>query len=278
MLHPDSQRRLADISDMAKLFEAKGYTKTAGAIVAFSRILEQDKIPPDVLDQLDSVFNVFEQEFVVNLPVGKGYRQRCIEEIRRIIFQAVGRTFPDTNKALLVLLPLLGRLKEGKVFLGSVAPLLSNGKINDRNVLFHIQCYAYLVTVEGIFDELARVLYFLTIVSKNSVPKIQDLEALSVWEVSARLGTTVLLDNWTEKNHIRNAIGHARASFDAEKNEIHFLDIDPRSGKTTYDERKTLESFIELGLELEDSVDAFVYTMMLLRLYDLIVSSNPYLF
>jgi hypothetical protein len=277
VLHSDSKRRLDDIAGMVTLFKTKGYTKTAEAIIDFSKILEKDKLPDDVLDRLDFVFNVFEQEFIDGLPVGKDYRFRCITEIKGMIFKAVGRTFPDTNKALIIIFPLVERLKEGKMILNDIAPILSEGKMKDRKVLFYIQCYAYIVTIEGIFDELARILYFLSVVSKNDIPEIQKIQAMGVWDILEKLGKTVFLENWSEKNHIRNAIGHARASFDLEKNQIRFVDIEPKSGKTTYDQTKSLESFIELALQLEDSVEAFVYTMTLLRLYDLIVASNPYL-
>lgn len=279
MLHPDSTRRIADIIKMANLFEEKRYHETANAILGFIQILKEKKVPSDFLEKLDSTFNLFQKEFAQSLPVGKDYRKRCFEEIKRTVFAAINRLHPNFNKALLVLYPFLKRLNHGKKITGAIAEQLNNRRITDKNVIFYLRCYAYLIFVEGIFDELARVLYFLTVVSKKNIPSRETLEKMTIWKILKKLGTKpVFLEKWNEKKHIRNSIGHARVYYDGTHapHIIHFVDYDEKKGKSTYNRYLTMNKFAEMALELEDSVDAFIYTMILLRIYDLIISKNPY--
>jgi len=68
--------------------------------------------------------------------------------------------------------------------------------------------------VDGVFDELSRILYFFDVAKKGKVPAIDDLENLDIWRIIKALPVTpVFLDGWDYKNHIRNSIAHARASF-----------------------------------------------------------------
>ena len=79
-----------------------------------------------------------------------------------------------------------------------------------------------------------------------------------------------------EKKHIRNATEHARAYYDSTKNEIRFVDVMEKTAKTTYDKTISMRRFVEMALELEDSVAAFYYIIIMLRLHDLIRSKKIY--
>lgn len=277
MLHPDSTRRIADIENMAKLFREKGYQKTANRILTFVEILKTDEIPTDFLKRLDLIFNLFRGEFIGKLPVGQDFRKRCFDEIGRTIFRAIRRTHPTFNQAILVIYPFLKTLNKGIGVTGSIAEGLGHQAIKDKNLTFHLYCYAYLVTIEGVFDELARILYFFTVVSKSNVPTIQHLRKMTVWRVLRSFKTPpVFLEGWNEKNHIRNAIGHARVYYDSASDKVRFVNIRPKTGKVVYDRTLSTAEFWEMALELEDSVQAFLHAMLLVRLYDLVASPNPY--
>jgi len=277
MLHKDADRRKADIAAMAKLTEEKGYKKTAAAILSFANILDQNQVPPDFLKRLDSLYALFEQEFIANMPEGQDFRKRCFEEIKKTVFAAIGRMHPIFSQAILVTFPFLQKLNHAKSITGFLADELSKQTIKDKRVVLHLYCYAYLITVEGVFDELARMLYFLTVVSKDNIPSVQDLEKMEVWDILKKSTTTpVFLERWDEKKHVRNAIGHTRIYYDSAKDEVRFVDVEPKSGKTTYDKIMKLSEFMKMALELEDSVEAFIYTIMMLRIYDFILSPNPY--
>jgi hypothetical protein len=277
MLYPDSEKRIEDINRIAELFEHKRYPETAKEVRAFIEILKGDKIPVDFSKKLDSLFDLHQKEFEVNLPVGQSYRKRCFEEIKEIVFKAIGRLGSDYPKVILTNHPLLQRLNSANKITGSIAEELASKRIADKTVVFHLHCYAYLIFVEGIFDELSRVLYFLAFADKTNVPKLEDLEKMTVWDILTNLKTTfVFLERWDEKNHIRNAIGHARASYDSTNNQVRFIDAD-KHGVITWDSNDIpFSKFAEMALELEDSLTAFLNIFLLLKIYDLIRSANPY--
>jgi len=277
MLYPNSEKRIEDINRIAELFEHKRYPETAKEVRTFIEILKGDKIPIDFLKKLDSLFDLHQKEFEVNLPVGQSYRKRCFEEIKEIVFKAISRLGSDYPKVILTIHPLLQRLNSANKITGSIADELASKRITDKTVVFHLYCYAYLVFVEGIFDELARVLYFLAVADKTNVPKLEDLEKMTVWDILANLKTTpVFLERWDEKNHIRNAIGHARANHNSANDKVHFIDTD-KHGVITWDSNDIpFSKFVEMALELEDSLTAFLDIFILLKIYDFISSTNPY--
>jgi hypothetical protein len=281
MLYPDSEKRIEEINKIANLFAHKGYPLTEKEVQAFAEMLKGDKIPSDFLYRLDALLNIHQKEFEAILPVGQNYRKRCFEEIGSLIIKAFGRMRTDYAAALLTIYPLFQRLGAASKITGSIAEELAQKRIQDKSVIFHLRCYSYLILVEGIFDELGRILYFLATVDKNSVPKIQELEKMNVWQILAALknvqkSTPVFLERWEEKNHIRNSIGHARADYNPSKDEVRFVDVN-KKGKLTYDSNYIpFAIFAEKALELEDSLTAFLHIFLLLRIYDFIVAPSPF--
>jgi hypothetical protein len=272
MLHPDSDRRIKEMTKMADLFKEKGYDRTANKILEFAEIQKEKDVPSDFMKKLDDVFDLFQTEFEKLLPVGQDYRKRCFEEIKSIVFKAIGRMHPAFAQAILKIHPSLKRLNHGRRITGEIADELSRKQIKDENVLFHLYCFAYLIMVEGIFDELARVLFFFLVVENKRIPTPQELRKMNVWKILREFKPTpVFLENWPEKKNIRNAIGHATVFYDSLKKEARF--IDEIAG---YDKILSLNQFMEMGLQLDDSVAAFTYIIILLKLYDFIMSKNPF--
>jgi len=271
MLYSDSKRRIVEITKLSGLFQTKGYPKTAQAIHSFTAILKGDKIPGDFLKRLDSVFNLFHKEFEKRIPVGQQYRKDVFEEIANTTLKAITRMGADYPTALLSILPLFQSINRGTKITSQIGVFLSSNKCTDKNVEFHLYCYIYLVFVEGIFDELARILYFLTVASPGNIPSLTDLERMSVYRIRRSLGSPfVFLKQWDDKKHIRNAIGHATATFDPTKDEVRFKDRNWDSGIIP------LKDFYRMALELEDAVWAFFYDFLLLKIYDFIASKDPF--
>lgn len=277
MLYPDSKRRISEIAKIADLFQQKGYLKTANKVYAFSNILKGEKIPDDFLKQLESVFNIFHMEFEKKVSVGQNYRKRVFQEIAETTLRTIRRLGTNYAQALLNIFPLFQRLGKGQKIEGEIAEELDLKGIRDKNVIFHLHCYAYLIIVEGIYDELARILYFLTVASPGCVPSLKDLEMMTINTIAKKLGTTpVFLEKWEDKRHIRNAIGHARADYDSTKDVVRFTDINMRDGTKWDSGTIPLIEFHKMALELEDSIAAFFNTFILLKIYDFIISENPF--
>lgn len=272
MLHPDAEKRTEEIHKMAELLKKKGYRETADKILEFAEILKEEKVPTDFLKKLDDLFNLFQTEFEKLPYVGQDFRKRCYEEVKNLVFKAIGRMKSDFAQAILGLYPSLEVLNHGKRITGEIANELSRKHIEDDNVVFHLYCFAFLIEVEGIFDELARILYFFEVVDKKKIPTSQELSNMNAWKVLKGFKTPpVFLENWAEKKSIRNAIGHANVFYDSSKKEARFI-----NAPAGYDKILTVNQFMEIFLQLEDSVSAFTYIMILLKLYDLIVSETPF--
>jgi hypothetical protein len=272
MLYPDSARRIKEIIRIASLFEEKGFKKTASGIRSFAETLQREKLPIDFLEKYGQLFDIFEIEFAEEFPIGKDYRKRVLGEIAGFVFKAIKRMDPYFAQAIMEIYPILESLMHGREVTGYISEALKKKNGLDERVAFYLYCYAYLIIVEGIFDELARILFFLKNVAKDNIPKPDDLERMDVRDILKRFEfVPVFLENWEEKKHIRNAIGHATVYYDPQKDEARF--VDKPSG---YDRTLSLSRFIEMTMELEDSVAAFTYTIILLRLYDLIQFPKPF--
>lgn len=271
MLHSDSKRRIAEITKLSDLFKHNGYKKTATHILSFANILKGDSIPDDFLERLGSVFEVFHVEFQKKIPIGQEYRKAVFEEIAQTTISAIERLGTAYPKALMTIFPLFRDLNRGLKITQQIGSFINSGKCRDENVQFYLRCYTYLITVEGIFDELARILYFLTVASPSNLPSPNSLKQMEVHTIRKRLKRSfVFLKEWDDKKHIRNAIGHATAPYDPRRNEVQFIDRSWKLGPIPSKE------FYKMALELEDSIWAFHYVFLLLRIFDYIVSPNPF--
>lgn len=272
MLYTDSPKRISEIESLVKLFEDKGYKLTAKRLDSFKDILKQSKVPADFLKRLDDLFSLFENEFADSMPIGKIYRKQCFAEVKGLLFKAIGRLQSSFAKAIMEIYPSLVSLNHGRHIAGDIADGLEAMKNQNKKLAFHLYCYAYLVTVEGIFDEVARILYFLKTVDKNNIPKAGELKKMDVWKVLDSFSPRpVFLNNWEEKQNIRNAIGHCNVYYNVLKDEVRFV-----NERNDYDETKSLTQFMKIALELDSTVAAYTYIMLLLKVYDFIVSPTPF--
>jgi len=271
MLYSDSKRRIVEITKLSNLFKQNGYPNTAKNVYSFTKILKGNKIPSDFLKRLDLVFKIFHTEFEKNVPVGQRYRKDVFEEIADTTLTAITRLRKDYPQALMSIFPLFQALNKGTKITSQIGDFTYSNSCQNKTIKFHLHCYTYLIIVEAIFDELARILYFLTVASPGNLPSLSDLKNMTVDDIRNALGSSfVFLNKWDDKRHIRNAIGHATASYDPIKDEVRFRDRSWDSGTIS------LQEFYKMALELEDTVWAFFYDFLLLKIHDFILSKNPF--
>lgn len=245
--------------------------------MSFVKILRGKKIPTDFLDQLDQLFKICQKEFETSSTVGQNFRKKCFQEFKDIIFLAISKTYPKYGQYLLNLYPFAKRLRHGKEITGTIAEGLNPAIIKDKNLRAYLAFFAHLIIVEGLFDEMARMLYFFVELTKGNHVSVNDLEKTNVWTIQKKIKPTpIFLRKWIEKKYIRNAIGHAQFYFDPVSNNVRFVNIQENKGKITYDKTMNFSKFAELAMELEDSVQAFSYILLILRIYDFILSKNCY--
>ncbi len=277
MSHSDFQMRKHELEKLSSLFKSKGYATTAKEIESFIELLKHPFELSDFLKKLEALLNMFETEFVSGFPIGQQFRKDNYEQTKKLIFEAINRLGVDFSKSQSSILPLIERVGKAKMTYGFIADELHKQTIKNENVIFHLYCYSYLIFVEGIFDELSRILYFFDKVSPTNKPTTEDLERLSVQHIAEHCRMKMIVfQNWADKKHIRNSIGHALAQFDSSKKMVRFIDRDPQTGKITYDSGVIpFQKFMEMALELEDSLSSFTYILVLLKIFDFVISSNP---
>jgi hypothetical protein len=273
VLHPDSDKRKAEINKLSELFRQKGYKATSAEIEGFNSILDGNAVPADFLKRLDHLLGTFEKEFAAAFLPISAYRQGVCSEIRQVIIDAIGRMgVARFAQEYMQVYPVTERLKDGRKIVGDIADELAQNTNLSEKGRFYLYCLAYAIIVEGVFDEVARILYFLKIETPTRIPTTQEILSKTVWNVYREITPTPLfLQNWEEKKKIRNSIGHATFSFDVSRKEIRF--IDEIAG---YDEVKTLSAFVTLLGELESVVEAYTYNTLLLKVYDFVVATNAF--
>lgn len=272
MLHPDSEKRKAEIFKLAKLFEQKGYKTTSAEIKSFNSILEGKTVPINFLKRLDHLLDTFEDEFSkAVLPIAD-YRKAVCSEIKEIIIAAIGRMNADFASSYMQVYPITVKLSQGRHIVGDIADELSQNKNLSEKGRFYYLCLSYVILVEGVFDEVARILYFLKNITPTNILTTQQIMDKDVWAVYREITPTpVFLQNWVEKKNIRNSIGHATFSYDVSKKEARFIDERAR-----YNEVKTLLEFSEMAGELESVAEAYAFVTLLLRVYDIVKAPSDF--
>jgi hypothetical protein len=272
MLYPDADKRKAEITKLAELFEQKGYKTTSTEIKSFKSILEGKEIPADFLKRVDHLLDTFGNEFSnAFLPIAT-YRKDVYSEIKQVIIAAIGRMKAGFASAYMQVYPVTVRLSHGRQIVGDIADELAQCKNLSEKGRFYYLCLSYVILVEGVFDEVARILYFLKTETPTNIPTTQQIMAKTVWNVYREITPTPLfLRNWVEKKNIRNSIGHATFSYDVTKKEAQFEDE-----IAGYNGVKTLSEFVKMAGELESVVEAYTYITLLLKIYDFVASQNAF--
>jgi len=277
MLWSDSETRRQSLIDLSKVCYDKGYMQTSQKIVELSKILDLQKVPQDFEKQWIAVVTQFEKEFAQ----GNKFRKQCLDEIVRIIITAIKNIGKDFPKKLLEIYKLFRNMRIGRDTVGDIGKIVDNLKdpkfMEER---FYLLCFAYLIMVEGIFDECVRILYFLMVISRGTGLNFQKVKEMKVKDVEKEFKkngfSPIFLRRWKEKNSLRNSIAHARFEYDSNNKLMHFLDVNPWTDKVNYDRFLNFNQFAKIGLEIEDTVEAFLLFFLTLKIRDFILSPTPY--
>lgn len=277
MLWHDSEKRRQSLNDLSDAFREKGYVETSQKIIEFSKILDMQKIPQDFENRWISVVSQFEKEFAR----GNKFRAQCLNDVAKIIVTAIKNIGKDFPTKLLEIYNLFRNMRIGKYTIEKIGNIINNLKgskfMEER---FYLLCFAYLITIEGIFDDCVRILFFLWMNSRGLSLKFQQVKEMKVKDISEQFVQNgflpIFLQNWEEKNHLRNSIGHARFEFDSNKNLMRFIDFNPWKNIVTYDHFLSFNQFAEIGLEIEDTVEAFFFFFLMIKMRDFILSPTPY--
>lgn len=279
MLWQDSEKRRQSLLDLRDVLSQKGYIQTSEKVVELSKILDLAQLPQDFEERWNSTVIQFEKEFAQG--VHAKFRERCFEQIAKITIIAINKIGKDFPTKLLELYNLFHNMRLGKETVGKIGNIIENLKDSKfTEERFYLLCFAYLIMVEGIFDDCVRILYFLW---KNSVGssigfhKVREMRVKDIKKDFEQGGLpAIFLQKWEEKNHLRNSISHARFEFDSNNSLVDFVDVNPWDGKINYNRSFSFNQFAEIGLEIEDTVEAFLFFFLLIKVRDFILSPTPY--
>jgi|GEM_PF-2771268 hypothetical protein len=285
-------RSVAYLLKWVNIFKNQGLPETSTELSAISNRLRKGSIPfqqKTILNLLYSVASAMKREFIGSQLLGVSYREECFEEmistfdvIRNMgvvdFVKASEESFRYFSNRITNVIRNIRPFQEFHINfmqdLQKETASLTYGKnfvvCEDKGfgekkaLMFHFKAYLYLLMVEGVFDDLARIWYFLKslAIDPKSAPKVEDLKRLTVDMILTKLDSRkrsvpVFLRNWEERKHWRNSIAHCMTDFDLRLNTLHFVDFNCYSGKITYDEFVTWFDFQTVCLELEDTLRAF---------------------
>jgi hypothetical protein len=273
MQYPDLERRLEELKKIEDIFSRRKFSETSNRIKMLRSLINEPIISITLKNEYYELLMIFAKEFSQRYNFGQEYRLQCFKEIADLMFGAATSNTPAKfRKSILELEPIFISLNNGKKIIDEIAQGLKN---TDEKTFFHLLCYSYLIIVEGIFDELIRVIYFLSALKNGNDIPIEQLKRLETYDVYNKINPKpIILKNWIEKKHTRNAIGHATVYYEPSKKEVTFID---NYGKSEpFKETLQLNAFIEHLTELESASEAFILFTILLKVKDILFAETAF--
>ena len=278
------QDLFAEIRKAARNLEKNRYTKTSRLIISLAEKIDKQngKYGLGVFTQeIGPLFDTFKNEYEANCPIGQNYRRRCFEEVSKIVMTVLGNVENEANELVAETNNFMDRMQEVKRSISPMMDLFMNlyckpTRTNQESlIMFNSACQSYLIAVEGVFGELAKTLYYFIEVLGRNNPSYKEIKKDNIWGILRSCKqifgiSPVFLENWQEKNHIRNAIAHAQAEFSPEESKVRFFSRDLTSNFTIYDKTMSFEGFLLIHLELIDAIDSFHYAIELFRVMNLL--------
>ena len=208
--------------------------------------------------------NKFENKF----PNGAEFRKVCFWQINDLLKETFELTNFLSSKKPLVgddLTPIVENITRGKQIIDELARFISDSS-PDKIIAFHMACYCYVIVVEGIFDELARILYSFYRLKYGEVLTIKQLQGLGVSKIDGLIEPKLIIfRQWELKKHLRNAISHANVYYTLKSDKIGFVDRPIKNGQIPFEITLSFKEFVGLLSELEDSIDALQWILLISR-------------
>jgi hypothetical protein len=267
------KKRATELNRVSVGFEKSGFPTTAKWI----RQLAQDLLTPGLsadvgLRDLDDLYNTFRSEYIGSDKNWR-YREQCFEELKRIFNEVIKTKSHRTRETID---RLLSPLKIGTETLENIAEIYQTvvvaPKLSSRRKFYGI-CFIYMLFVEGLFDEVIRMLYILNEAGKDKDVKYEDVENKSPHNFKGKIDS-IFLEGYDKR--LRNSIAHARFKFDQKTGKMIFQDIKTKK-QPEYKKSLSLEEF---GINYYDKIADFCrlmnFYMLLLGVRDLIFSPTPF--
>jgi hypothetical protein len=267
--------QIDELIRIAEFLDEQHYSKTSMTIVSLTEMLRKKRKTlgsEDFARRVASIPSIFRDEFAEFCDIGQDYRRRCFDEVLKILLESVNR-LGERSALSGELSQFISRMEEIDKNITPMAILFANLLVKkDRSsqeslVMFHSACYIYLIGVEGIFEDLTRMLCALVETSKGYECRLEKLKRAHVWDIRRVFKQLfgfcpVFLEKWQDKKAIRNAIAHAQAEYSPVINLVRFRSINEGG---IFDKTMTFEEFQALHMETIDAIDSFKYSLRIMK-------------
>ena len=250
---------------------AKQLPMTAKWVQHLAESMESDNFTTqEILADLNDIFNSFRCEYV-GTDNRKKYRESCFIEFTNL-FESIIKKPGQLPRTLQGLLPAFETSNQAieninEVYQALIAP---NNQTEKRK--YYALCFIYLILIEGLFDENIRILYSIEKAIAGEEVDYEKIRERSLGELKGDLAP-VLFEGYN--NRLRNAIAHAKFSYDEHTEKMTFRDRRNRV-QPEYCEVLSIKEFIELYFGKADSVSRLIYQYLLvLAVLDLALSPQP---
>lgn len=265
----DWRKRQRELSDLADYFD---YTKRLG-VTEWIRLLVEKVSTRNSSQMLMKYLNETVEAWISDFGDGDYLRRVQSRSASDIILTAVATGRLNTEMPTVVL--ILQELREN---FNNLTPIgiafMPFKRKGDRRMHFYGLCYYYQLYVEGVFDQSIRLLFLLMSSVKGRsilLPEINTMSLSKLLEEFQKLGLgDTFFKGW--KRRVRNSVAHARFRYDNKLGKMHFVDIDPQSGRPDFGESFTLEEFGNLAARLLDVYTIIQDTIFLTRAGQLVLS------
>jgi hypothetical protein len=272
---PDAPRRAASIRDRGNIFRGQGLPRTGLALLQLAEVVErgEDDRRQSVFEQISRTFR---SEYGIDLDFLALY-----DFIDEIIIDSVSNKVVGFPDKLLELKPLLDLMQRGATLMGTISSaFLRAGRLTDEE-RYYAACLLHVVDVDGQFDEACRILYVLFRASRGENVNYSDVAGLRVDQIRDMMRpisggrSDILFVGWQE-GHLRNCMAHVRLEYNATNDTMHFVDVDMRSGRETYNEIWSYQQFAKF-LHMTNGVSfVFLHLVMILGAHDMAFATNPF--
>lgn len=281
--------QIDEILQIAKFLDEQHYPKTSTTIISLVEMLARKKKIvgfENFAKRVASIVGIFRDEWVNILPFGQDYRGACFDEALMTLLQALNNLGEKSKEISTEFMQFMSRIDEIDESIKPMSELFANllvkrdRSMQDSLVMFHSACYIYLIGVEGIFDDLVKMLYILAEASKGNIRRFEEVEVDNIWNIRSAYKqlfgiSPVFLERWQEKGDIRNAIAHAQARYYPKTNRVHFRSVNIKDGRI-FDKTMDFDEFQALHMEIIDAIDSFKYSLRIIRVSALLVDSYKY--
>jgi len=251
------------LENLSNVLKKQGYTITSRWIEHVATNLNKGVIVPD--KDWEDIIDSFKTEYIK----GNAFRKQLFQEIENIIVSAVILKDGSLSRKLLEVYPFFNSwalTQKNIKILGEIFL-----KLDEKEQCFGL-CVAYLIEVEGSYDEVIRILYSLKQYSLGVNIALSDIEKMSITQLKdslLKLGVSNILFEGYNR-HLRNAIAHAHFDYDEKRKQMEFANI--YLGKERWRDSFTFSEFNEMLKKLDDVDHLFTQIILLLRVHDIIKS------